>query len=32
VRLGILPPAASIDRLDRRERARGFEPEFAPER
>lgn len=32
VRLGILPPTAPIDRLDRRERARGFEPEFAPER
>lgn len=32
VRLGILPATASIDRLDRRERARGFEPEFAPER
>ena len=31
VRLGILPPASTTsDRLDRRERARGFEPGFAP--
>jgi hypothetical protein len=31
VRLGILPPASSGgDPLDRRERARGFEPGFAP--
>ena len=30
VRLGILPPASTTgDRLDRRERARGFEPGFA---
>jgi hypothetical protein len=31
VRLGILPPAASFDPLERRERARGFEPGFCPE-
>jgi hypothetical protein len=31
VRLGILPPVSRIDDpLDRRERARGFEPAFAP--
>ncbi len=30
-RLGIVPPAASSDVLRRRERARGFEPGFAPE-
>lgn len=31
VRLGILPPASThVDPLDRRERARGFEPGFAP--
>jgi hypothetical protein len=31
VRLGILPSASTTDdRLDRRERARGFEPGFAP--
>jgi hypothetical protein len=31
VRLGIVPPASTIDDpLDRRERARGFEPGFAP--
>jgi hypothetical protein len=31
VRLGILPPASTHDDpLDRRERARGFEPGFAP--
>jgi hypothetical protein len=31
VRLGILPPASTTgDPLDRRERARGFEPGFAP--
>jgi hypothetical protein len=31
VRLGILPPAVPADRLQRRERARGFEPGFCPE-
>ena len=31
VRLGILPRAAEIDPLQRRERARGFEPGFSPE-
>ena len=31
VKLGVLPPAStSDDRLDRRERARGFDPGFAP--
>ena len=31
VKLGILPPVSTTsDRLDRRERARGFEPGFAP--
>ena len=30
VKLGILPPASTPDPLDRRERARGFEPGFAP--
>jgi hypothetical protein len=30
VKLGILPPARTDDPLDRRERARGFEPGFAP--
>jgi hypothetical protein len=30
VKLGIVPQTASTDRLDRRERARGFEPGFAP--
>ena len=30
VRLGILPPAATSDPLERRERARGFEPGFSP--
>ena len=30
VKLGILPPVVSNDPLDRRERARGFEPGFAP--
>jgi hypothetical protein len=30
VRLGILPPAATSDPLDRRERAQGFEPGFSP--
>jgi predicted nucleotidyltransferase len=30
VRLGILPPAAPADRLQPRERARGFEPGFCP--
>jgi len=30
VRLGILPASPSTDPLDRRERARGFEPGFAP--
>lgn len=32
VRLGILPRTPAVDPLDRRERARGFEPEFCPER
>ena len=31
VRLGILPPAAASNTLERRERARGFEPGFSPE-
>jgi hypothetical protein len=31
VRLGILPPAPTADPLERRERARGFEPGFSPE-
>ena len=31
VRLGILPPAPTADPLQRRERARGFEPGFCPE-
>ena len=31
VRLGILPPAATADPLQRREHARGFEPGFSPE-
>lgn len=31
VRLGILPPVPTADPLQRRERARGFEPGFAPE-
>jgi hypothetical protein len=31
VRLGILPPVPSGDPLQRRERARGFEPGFCPE-
>jgi hypothetical protein len=31
VRLGILPPVRTADALQRRERARGFEPEFCPE-
>ena len=31
VRLGILPAASNVDPLDRRERARGFEPGFSPE-
>ena len=31
VRLGILPPAPAADPLQRRERARGFEPGFSPE-
>ena len=31
VRLGILPEATPADRLQRRERARGFEPGFSPE-
>jgi hypothetical protein len=30
VKLGIVPEVMSGDRLDRRERARGFEPGFAP--
>ena len=32
VRLGILPPARPADPLQRRERARGFEPSSAPNR
>jgi hypothetical protein len=31
VRLGVVPPAAAAGRLERRERARGFEPAFCPE-
>jgi hypothetical protein len=31
VRLGILPPARTADPLQRRERARGFDPGFCPE-
>ena len=31
VRLGILPPVPATDALQRRERARGFEPGFCPE-
>jgi hypothetical protein len=31
VRLGILPPTPTTDPLQRRERARGFEPGFCPE-
>jgi len=31
VRLGILPSAPAADPLQRRERARGFEPGFCPE-
>ena len=31
VRLGILPPVPTADPLERRERARGFEPGFSPE-
>jgi hypothetical protein len=31
VRLGILPPVPTVDPLQRRERARGFEPDFSPE-
>jgi hypothetical protein len=31
VRLGILPPVPTTDPLQRRERARGFEPGFSPE-
>jgi hypothetical protein len=31
VRLGILPAARTVDPMDRRERARGFEPGFSPE-
>jgi hypothetical protein len=31
VRLGVLPAPRTDDRLDRRERARGFEPGFSPE-
>ncbi len=31
VRLGLLPPARPSDPLERRERARGFEPGFAPD-
>jgi hypothetical protein len=31
VRLGILKPAVPADRLQQRERARGFEPGFCPE-
>jgi hypothetical protein len=31
IRLGILPPARTADPLQRRERARGFDPGFCPE-
>lgn len=31
VRLGVLPPTPTADPLQRRERARGFEPGFSPE-
>ena len=31
VRLGVVPPAATAGYLERRERARGFEPAFCPE-
>jgi hypothetical protein len=31
VKLGVLPPVQTTDRLLRRERARGFEPGFSPE-
>ena len=31
VRLGVVPPAAAAGHLERRERARGFEPAFCPE-
>jgi hypothetical protein len=31
VRLGVLPPAAANNALQRRQRARGFEPGFSPE-
>jgi hypothetical protein len=31
VRLGILPSVLTVDPLQRRERARGFEPGFCPE-
>ena len=31
VKLGILPPVPTADPLQRRERARGFEPGFSPE-
>ena len=31
VKLGVLPPAKTVDPLSRRERARGFEPGFCPE-
>lgn len=31
VRLGVVPPAATTGHLERRERARGFEPAFCPE-
>jgi hypothetical protein len=31
VRLGILPPTPTADPLQRRERARGFEPSFCAE-
>jgi len=31
VRLGILPPTPTSDQLQRRERARGFAPDFCPE-
>jgi hypothetical protein len=31
VKLGVVPPVATAGRLERRERARGFEPGFCPE-
>ena len=31
VKLGVVPPVATAGKLERRERARGFEPAFCPE-